>query len=77
MNAALTASMTKLPEQLRRTLTWDRGKELSGHALFALETGTKVFFADPHSPWQRPTKGLPPVWLTLGVDGSQAASAVA
>ena len=47
--------MTKLPEQLRRTLTWDRGKELSGHALFALETGTKVFFADPHSPWQRPT----------------------
>ena len=55
MNAALTASMTKLPEQLRKTLTWDRGKELSGHALFALETGTKVFFADPHSPWQRPT----------------------
>ena len=34
MNAALTASMTKLPEQLRRTLTWDRGKELSGHASF-------------------------------------------
>ena len=55
MNAALTASMTKLPEQLRKTLTWDRGKELSGHAQFALETGTKVFFADPHSPWQRPT----------------------
>ncbi|WP_102935321.1 IS30 family transposase [Streptomyces malaysiensis] len=55
MNAALTASMTRLPEQLRKTLTWDRGKELSGHAQFALETGTKVFFADPHSPWQRPT----------------------
>ena len=55
MNAALTASMTKLPEQLRKTLTWDRGKELSGHALFAMETGTRVFFADPHSPWQRPT----------------------
>ncbi len=44
MNAALTASMTKLPEQLRKTLTWDRGKELSGHAQFALETGTRVFF---------------------------------
>jgi transposase, IS30 family len=55
MNTALTASMAQLPEQLRKTLTWDRGKELSGHAQFAVETGTKVFFADPHSPWQRPT----------------------
>ncbi|WUQ57212.1 IS30 family transposase [Streptomyces virginiae] len=55
MNTALTTSMTQLPEQLRKTLTWDRGKELSGHAQFALDTGTKVFFADPHSPWQRPT----------------------
>jgi len=55
MNTALTASMSELPEQLRKTLTWDRGKELSGHALFTLATGTKVFFADPHSPWQRPS----------------------
>ena len=55
MNAALTTSMTTLPEQLRRTLTWDRGKEMSGHAQFALDTRTKVYFADPHSPWQRPT----------------------
>ena len=55
MNAALTVSMTKLPEQLRKIVTWDRGKELSGHAQFALATGTRVFFADPHSPWQRPT----------------------
>jgi len=55
MNAALIAAMTKLPDQLRKTLTWDRGKELSAHAQFALETGTKVYFADPHSPWQRPT----------------------
>lgn len=47
--------MTKLPEQLHKTPTWDCGKELSGHAQFALEKGTKVFFADPHSPWQRPT----------------------
>lgn len=55
MNTALTASITTLPQQLRKTLTWDRGKELSDHAQFALATGTKVFFADPHSPWQRPT----------------------
>ena len=55
MNAALATSLAQLPEQLRQTLTWDRGKELAGHAQFALDTGTKVFFADPHSPWQRPT----------------------
>ncbi|MBS9376478.1 hypothetical protein GON09_005499 [Rhodococcus sp. B50] len=55
MNTALTTSIAALPEQLRKTLTWDRGKELSAHAQFALDTGTRVFFADPHSPWQRPT----------------------
>jgi len=51
----LSASITSLPQQVRQTITWDRGKELSGHAQFTLETGTRVFFADPHSPWQRPT----------------------
>ena len=55
MYAAPTSSITTLPDQLRKTPTFDRGKELSGHAQFALETGTQVFFADPHSLWQRPT----------------------
>ena len=55
MKNALAATITTLPEQLRRSLTWDRGKEMSAHAQFKVETGLPVFFADPHSPWQRGT----------------------
>jgi hypothetical protein len=53
MKNALATTMVSLPEQLRRSLTWDRGKELSAHAAFTVETNIPVFFADPQSPWQR------------------------
>ena len=55
MSKALAATMATLPEQLARSLTWDRGKEMSAHAQFKVATGIPVFFADPQSPWQRGT----------------------
>ncbi len=55
MKNALARTMITLPEQLRRSLTWDRGKELSAHAAFTVETGIPVYFAAPHSLRQRGT----------------------
>lgn len=51
--SALSRQVRKLPLQLRKTLTWDRGGELASHKKFTIATGVKVYFCDPQSPWQR------------------------
>lgn len=57
MNTALARALATMPTELKRSLTCDRVKEISAHTWFTIDTGPKVYFADPHNPWQRGTKG--------------------
>ena len=52
---AISRTIVTLPEQLRRSLTWDQGAEMAQHARLKIEAGVRVYFCDPHSPWQRGT----------------------
>jgi IS30 family transposase len=53
LRQVLTPMIGSLPGQIRKTLTWDQGKEMAQHARIAVEADIAIYFADPHSPWQR------------------------